>query len=675
MACMLASASAVAQGVDRSKAPQAGPAPKINIGQSQRFALKNGLQVIVVENHKLPRVSFQLSLDNDPIQEGEAAGYVSMAGDLMRKGSAKYTKDQINEAVDFIGASFSTSASGFYASSLTKHTDALLQVVSDVVLHPSFPAEELEKMKEEMLSNLAAAKVEPDAISENVAQALRYGQHPYGELVTEATVANITPELIKGYYERYFKPGNGYLIIVGDIDLKAAKKLAEQYFGAWKAGKAPMHQYDMPQPPAEARVALVDKPGAVQSVISITYPVALRPGDPDAIKASVMATLLGGGGFSGRLMQNIREDKGYTYGAYAQLSPDKVVGYFNASAKVRNAVTDSAVVEFLKEMNRIRDELPAEAEVARTKSVMAGSFARSLENPQTVARFALNIARYNLPADYYEQYLQRLSEVTPADVQAMAKKYILPAQSHILIVGNAAEVGEKLAAFGPVTKYDIYGKPAEELAMEGDAASMTAADVVAKHVAALGGSEKLQSVSNSYTVFGTTTPMGPLQMVLAAEAGRKAVVQRMNGQVMSRQLFFSDRALVISPMSGKQEMKGEAFEKMKHFAILYPELDYEANGFSLKMLDPVKIDERLAYQVEVTSPGGDKEIHAFDAESGLLVRVTSPMAGTQLFSDYQAIDGLMVPHTMTIETPMGNVVFKLEEIKLNQGLDASLFAE
>lgn len=665
---MLASAAG-AQEVDRSKAPEPGPAPKINIKKSQNFELANGLKVIVVENHKLPRVSIQLSLDVDPIKEGESAGYLGMVGTLMRKGSAKYTKDEINEAIDFIGASFSTSSSGFYASSLTKHQDQLLEIVSDVVLNPSFPEEELEKAKKEQLSALTSAKVEPDAIAGNVGRVLRYGKdHPYGELTTEETVENIKIEDIKKHYETFYKPNIGHLIIVGDTDIKSAKKMAKKYFGNWKKGDVPTMEYDMPQAPEKTQVALVNKPGAVQSVITITYPVEYTPGSKDYIPARVMNTLLGGGGFAGRLMQNIREDKGYTYGAYSSLGADENVGSFRASAKVRTGVTDSATVEFLKEMRRMRDETPSEEEVELIKSRMAGSFARSLESPQTIARFALNTARFNLSDDYYQNYLKNLSAVTAADVQAMGKKYVKPDQSHILIVGNVSEVEDKMKAFGPVQRYDIYGNP--ESAMQNT--TMTAAEVVAKHVEAMGGADKVAGVKDIYTVFETNMQGRAIEMILAVKPGQKAIIQKMGSMTLSKQLISKKGMKVVSPQ-GETEIKGEQFEKMKHLAIMYPELDYEKNGYSLKLLDAVKVDGKTAYQVEVTSPAGDKEVQAFDAETGLLIKNTSAQAGEQVFSDYKEVKGVKVPYKMTMTTPMGPLVFTLKEVKINEGIDESMF--
>ena len=303
--------------LDRSKIPVPGPAPEIQIGEYKSFTLDNGLKVFVVENDKLPVVSFSLIIDRDQIREGEKAGYISAAGDLLSRGTKTKTKEQIDEEIDFIGASLSTSSTSVFASSLSKHKEKLLAVMADVTLNPSFPPEELDKIKKQTISGLQSQKDDPNAIAENVRQVLRYGKnHPYGELTTEESVNNISLEDCKNYYNTYFKPNIAYMAIVGDITRQEAETLIKENFGSWKRGEVPTHIYEKPAIPVKPVVALVDRPQSVQSIINITYPVTLKPGGDDVIKARIMDDILGGG-FSGRLFANLRETYGYTYGAYS----------------------------------------------------------------------------------------------------------------------------------------------------------------------------------------------------------------------------------------------------------------------------------------------------------------------------------------------------------------------
>jgi predicted Zn-dependent peptidase len=221
--------------VDRSIVPAAGPAPKIQIGQYQLFELENGLKVIVVENHKLPRVSYSINLDTDPIFEGEKAGYVSMAGDLMSAGTTTKSKAQIDEQVDFLGASFSTSAKNIFGNCLTKHSEEFLGLMSDVLLNPTFPQEELDKVLVQTKSGLVSEKTDPNSISSKIGNILKYGaDHPYGEFQSEATVDKITRADLEAYYKKYYRPNVAYLVIVGDITPGQAKIQANKYFGSWQ---------------------------------------------------------------------------------------------------------------------------------------------------------------------------------------------------------------------------------------------------------------------------------------------------------------------------------------------------------------------------------------------------------------------------------------------------------
>jgi len=449
----------IPSGEVRKGAPQAGTAPKIQIGKAENFQLDNGLTVIVVENHKLPRVSFQIFVDNEPVLEKEAAGYTQLMGELLSKGTKARSKAQIDEEVDFIGAFFSSSANGISGACLSKHSEKLLDIMSDVLLHPTFPAEELDKAKRLQESALARAKDDPDAIADNVGAILRNGKdHPYGEAMTEATLAKINLEQIRNHYETYFRPNISYFVVVGDISRAQAEQYAKKYFGTWQGADVSGRKYPVPQAPDKTKVSFVHKPGAVQSVVTITHPIELKPGTADVIPARLLNNILGGSSTSSRLNANLRETRGWTYGAYSSLNSDKLVGSFTAQASVRNAVTDSSVVEFLKELNRLRTEKIPPAELQTWKNIITGQFSQSLEQPGTVASFALTTARYRLPADYFEKYLQTLQNISADDVLAVAKKYINPDRAHILVVGNKDEVSDRLKQFsadGKVNFYDV----------------------------------------------------------------------------------------------------------------------------------------------------------------------------------------------------------------------------
>ena len=667
----------------RSAPPKAGPAPKINIGKANTFKLDNGLQVIVVENHKIPSVSFQVSLKNEQILEFDKVGYVTMAGDLMGRGTTTKTKAEIDEAVDFIGANFNTFGSGMFGSSLTKHMPALLDVMTDVLYHPSMPADELEKIKTQTLTGLEAGKTDPNSISANMRASVLYGpKHPYGEIQTEDNVKAIDIDACRKYVNDFFIPNNAYLVIVGDITVDAAEDVANKYFGSWerKPFKPVRHRA---VPDAEStQVQFANKDGAVQSVVNVSYPLDLKPNSPDVIPARVMNTILGGG-FSGRLNLNLREDKAYTYGAGSNVSADRLAGSFNASASVRNEVTDSSITQILYELDRITKE-PVDAEVLQnTKNFMTGGFARSLESPQTIARFALNRFRNNLPDDYYETYLEKLNAVTVEDIQAMAKKYIRPEAAHIFVVGSKDEVAETLMQFdgdGKINYYDSFGEVMVPDATE-IPEGLTGTQVIQDFVAAIGGMDRLKNIKSLVTTMSASL-MGQNMTVKNTYSDGKFAMSMGNGQMTFIEQKYNGEKMEVSQMGASQVItEGPQFEAIKEQATVSAQFDYLSNGSTIELLGAETIDGVSAYKVVVTKPSGDKITEYYSVDESLLVRTVATAPGpagettvTTDMLDYKAYDGLMMPSVVKVAGMMPTTVeMKVESVEINGDVDMSLF--
>ena len=668
--------------LDRSIPPSAGAAPEIKIGDYDKFTLDNGMEVIVVTNDKLPRVAFSLQVDVDPVLEGEKAGMVDLTGQLMRRGTKSMNKAELDEEIDFIGANLNTSGTGISASSLSKHQGKLLSLMSEIILNSNFKDEELEKLKKQTISGLAANKEDANAIAGNVADVLNYGKnHPYGEITTEETVKNITVKDCKKYFDAYFKPNTTRLIIVGDVNSKTIKGDLEKYFGKWKEGDVPTNEYKAPSAPKAAEVAFVNKEAAVQSVITITYPINFTPGSQDAIKASVMNSILGGGGFSARLMQNLREDKAYTYGAYSRLSSDELVGSFLASASVRNEVSDSSVTEFLYEMKRMRDTKVDAADLSKTLNKMTGSFSRALERPETVARFAKNIEKYNLPKDYYKNYLKNLRAVTADDIQAMAKKYLQPSNAHILVVGNQEEVADKLAKFsadGKVHFYDVYGEPVVATKLEVPA-DLTGKDVIQDFLVTIGGLDKLEAIE-TMEINSKMSAMGSvLQMAQKIETGKKLSLEvSMAGQVLQKQVFDGEK---LSNAGQVIKISGKELESVEIQTYIAEELYFMKKGFDMELKGLDKVDGTDVYKVAMTSPNGVKSTHYYDVKSKLKVRSvsinSSPMGEISVTADvsnYKDIgDGVMLAHKNKQQAGPQTIEAEIISVKLNKGFAADAF--
>ena len=663
--------------LDRSVQPTAGPAPKVNIGKPESFTLKNGLKVFVVENKKVPAVSYSLTLDLDPISEGNAKGYVDLAGDLMRSGTTTKTKAEIDETIDFIGATINPHSNGIYGRSLKKHSDKMLEIMADVLFNPVFPQEELDKSLTQMKSALQINKDHASAIADNVRKILLYGiNDPYGEIMTEETLDNITVEALKNYHDLYFRPNVAYLVIVGDITVKEAKKQAEKYFGKWEKKDVPKHAYENPTQYQAPKVAIANKDGAAQSSIIVTHTINLTPGHPDEIKTTVMNQILGGGSFSAKLFQNLREDKAFTYGAYSYINTDKRIGNFKANTEVRTSVTDSAIYEILKEINIMRNELVNIDDLELTKSMINGNFSMSLEDPQTIARFALNIERYNLPADYYQTYLEKLAAVTAQDVKDMAIKYLRPDNAIILAVGDVSSIREPMKAFSPtgeVTEYNYYGK---EVVFTGIPAGVTPKSVIQAYINAIGGEQALNAVNNLKTVANMSMSGMEFEMVtLKKKPDKVRIDQKMMGNVMSSQIFDGNKGKVLS-MMGEQIFDGEDAAPFKELAVMFDELKMLDNTDNLELISVDNLDGKDAYKMNISQPSGITTVVYFDVETGLkLKEITATPQGTVsvTYENYTDFDGIKFP--ISVKTVVGPQAFDMNfvEIAINKGIDDSEF--
>ena len=635
--------------VDRSKLPSSGPAPEIKITEAETFMLANGLKVFVVKNTKLPRVSFTLVLERDPILEGDKAGLSGFVGEMMMGGTKNRTKDQLDQEIDFIGASLNASATSVSASSLKKHQGKVLDLMADVLFNPVFPQPELDKLKKQSLTGLATTKDDPQAISSRLSNAVLYGKnHPYGESQTEQTTKNITVEDVKGYYQTYFKPNIAYLAIVGDMDKAEAQKVVNQYFGAWKKGEVPTFTYTKPVRAAKQAVALVDRSSSVQSVINVTQPVDMKIGDQDYISSRLLNQILGGGSAS-RLFMNLREDKGYTYGAYSSIGADKLTATISASASVRTEVTDSAVYEFVYEINNLVKNGVTQVELDKAKAELAGSFGRSLEQPGTVANFALNTARYNLPKDYYATYLQKLNAFTVADINATAKRLIEPDKFIITTVGNGADIKEKLAQFGEVVEYDNMGEPAKKLVAEAD---MTAEKVLENYLTAIGGADKVASIKTTKISMDANVMGTPLTIafVYDSQNGRYGQKLSIAGNVMQKTTL-ADGKGSMSVQGNVIEMNAGQLAEAQLNSYLFPEAVYKANGYTVTLDGLKDVEGKPAYKVVITSASGAKLINYYAQDSGLKVKYENPASGDTFYSDYQSKEGVLIPMAWTIKSP------------------------
>jgi zinc protease len=674
---LLLSLTTTAQ-VDRTKAPTPGPAPIIKIGEPASFVLPNGLKVFVVTNSKLPRVSATLTIDREPIFEGNKAGLISMAGQLMRRGTASMNKAVLDEEVDYLGGYLATSASNVSGGSLKTNFPALFKLMADVALRPSFPADELEKIRKQTISGLAQQKESPDAIANKVVSKLVYGKnHPYGENETETTVANVQVADIKKYYATYWKPNIAYLIFVGDITVAEAQKLANTHFAKWQKGIVPKPVYPTPPAVAKTYIAVVDKPSSVQSVINLVNTANLKPGAPDAIGASLLSDILGGGS-SSRLYKNLREKYGFTYGAYSSISTDKLVGNFTANASVRNEKTDSSIAQFLLEFNRIRNEAISAEEISIIKNEKTGAFARRLENPATIADYALNVARYNLPKNYYQNYLTNLAAVTAPQLKTIANKYIQSNNMHIVIVGNAKEIAKGLEKYGEVKYFDIEGNPMKAPETKTVDPTITGESIITKAAAAWGNSTDIANIKD-IELIGTANLMGmDLQYSQTHILPNNFMMaMKMQGMTMMKQT--AKNGEYKTEQQGQQlPLTDEDKDEIKESAAFFNEAFYLANKYQFTVKGIEQVDGADAYVVDITAANNRKFTVYYNTQTFLRVKdVKEEDAGPQgkiqlatYYKEYKEYNGIQVPVKLLIDQGQLKINVAIKDVKINQGLTA-----
>ncbi len=642
----------------RKTVPSPGPARPIELSDFQHYIMENGLTVIVAENRKIPRVSYEIILKNDPVLEKDKKGYTAMAGQLLTAGTEKRKKAELDEAIDFIGASITSSSTGISASSLTKHQDTLLSIMTEMLFIPSFPEDEFNKMKRQSLSALATAHTNPEIIATHLSKVLNFGKnHPYGEIETEATIQNIDLEDCKNYYHQFFAPNNAYLVITGDISLEESRQITNRYFKDWNKKEVPEVTIEAPKPVETTKVSFGHRDAAVQSLIRITYPIDLKPGDEEVFAAQVANTILGGGTFLGRLLQNLREDKGYTYGARSILQTDPLTGSFSAFASVRNSVTDSALVEFLYEMERMVNKLVSDEDLQLAKNTLAGSFARSLESPQNLARYALNTLKFDLPKDYYATYLQKLDKVSIRDVQEAASRYIRPAQANIIVVGNQSEVAEKLIPFderGKIDFYDAFANPVESEPYD-ENQNISAREVIQKYLEVIGGNELLMNIKSmvresSLNFMGQSAQMKMYQKV----PGMYAMNLQMQGMTIQDERFNKTKG--YSSMMGNIQTftEGHQFDALKRASLIIPQLYYQSDAMEIRGIE--KIGSQKVYRIAIILENNKVTEEFYNYESGLLLRIIEVQDGmggiptpiTTELSEYREVNGIKVPFKMTI---------------------------
>ncbi|WP_213520990.1 pitrilysin family protein [Nonlabens sp.] len=676
MVLFLTGITAIAQ-IDRSVIPASGPTPEINLGKPYTFELKNGLQVLIVTDKKLPTITMNLDLNNPPIFEGDKSGVQSLTGSLIGKGSTKTPKEEFNEKVDFLGANIFVGVGGGFAGGLSKYKNEIFDLFAEAAFQPNFTQKELDFEKSQAIEGLKTGENSAAAIADKVRGALVYGKnHPAGEFATEETINSVTLEDVKKFYTDYFKPSNGYLVITGDIEDKEAKKLVKKYFGDWEKGTAPEPVLPELSDVSETQINLIDVPNAVQTELAVLSLSELKMSDPDYY-AVLVANYVFGGSFGSYLNMNLREENGYTYGARSNIGTGRnYKGTFSASAKVRNEVTDSAVVETFKELNRIRDEYVEDEMLATAKAKYLGNFIMQSEDKAVVASRAITIEKNDLDKDFYKNFIANIDKVTKEDVKRVANKYLNPDNLRIVLVGKARDILEpleKMTLNGKTVPIKFYDKNANETERPSTIeipAGLTAKTVLDDYIEALGGKDAVAALNSTSYFAVYTAPMGELILDVKRAKGNKwNQTIKMGGNTVAKQTYTDGKAMV-SGMGGSQELTGEDAQPAVEEAMFFPEL-YTPEKATLAGAE--MMGDNQVYVIKWS----DSKKTFYDVKTGLMLGQESKVKaqGQEVssmikYSDYEETSGVKFPMTITQQMMGRDLAFKVQKVEVNTVKDA-----
>ncbi len=662
--------------IDRTQPPKAGPAPSINLGNPKSFVMDNGLKVIVVENNKLPRAFANLDIDNYPDYEGEIKGVSSLLGAMMGNGTKNQSKDSYNEEVDYMGATLFLSASGGYVSSLKRYFPRVLEMMADGLINPLFTKDDFQKEKNVALEGVKSIEKDVQTIANRVHSKLRFGSnHPYGEFETAESINNISLKDVQNYYKRYAIPNNSFLTIVGDVKFDEIKPLVESLFGNWKKGKELKYQLPTTNNLEDIEINFVDMPNAVQSEIYVGNLMDISMTNPDYFALKLGNQILGGSS-TARLFMNLREDKGFTYGSYSSASTSRYIGSFTASASVRNEVTDSAITEIIKEIKSITANGVSEEELNAAKEKYVGSFIMSTERPSTIANFATNIDKFNLPEDFYEKYLENFQSVTVDDVKRVLNNYILSEKLRIMVVGK----GQDILASLEKMPYDIMYFDKDGISSDkpdfSTPTGITVESVLNKYIDAIGGIDKVEEV-NAISMLAEAEVQGmKLQMVsIQAKPNKMVQMMMMMGNTMMKMVFDGENGSV-SQQGMTNPLPESEVEKLVQSTLPFEELGW-LNDDNVTFSSVDEEDGKTLYVLEVSK----NSFVAYDAETGLKYKQTdmatmpdgSNMPQSTYFEDYREVNGVLFPYL--VKTPIGpqSLDFNVINISVNPQVSDSDF--
>lgn len=660
---------------DPNKKPAPGPVPKAVFPPFTETKLKNGVRVIIVEDHKQPMVWLRTSIMSGTANDGRYQGTANAVASLLDAGTTTRTKDDIARKLDYFGASVGAGADAdgldVFTSSMKKDLSQVLPLYADVILNASFPSSEVDQYINEQVSGLTAEKKTSGWPGRMLGRKLIYGEHPYGAIPSEEAFKSLSSELLNTWHDNNFKANNAIIAVVGDVKKNEIIPMLEQHFGSWKSGTVAEPVFPALQPIKGTPIYLIHRPGSVQSNVRLQQ-LGLRRNDAAYDPAGFLAAIFAGNGsigFQNRLFQNIREKHAYTYTPGGSLTASIDPGVLVAVAEVRNAVTDSALEQMLYEYRRLSGEPVNTDELTAAKSIVVGNYLMSLADPGMTAQRAIEIAKYKLPKNYFTTLAARVNSMTSAELQRVARQVYPPNDIAIIITGDADQIKSKLDRFGTVQVYDLDLQP---LKAQSYAPADRSLEQVVQAIHAKMGATALANVKSremkgkvtieapGQTINGDMTivqaaPNNQHERIVIPAFGNMAIEQGTNGVVAWQQ-------------QGPQFalMEGPSLTNYLEGALFNEELQLMTPQRMAKLLGMQNVNGTNAYVLEVTTPSGAKKTWFVDQEGKIFRRVEIMEGGEQTItmSDFRSVDGVLYPFKVTVEGAQ-NMTMELSGITHN----------
>ncbi len=630
-------------------APAAAPVKPATLPPFQEAVLANGVRVVLVENHRNPVIAFRLAIPaGDLYDPKDKAGTASLVSTLLTKGAGTRTAEQISAAIESAGGSLGAftgddflSVSG---SVLSNAAPLAFELLGDAVTRPTFSEKEFELARTQTLSALQLAASNPAALASRFFNAGLYGSHPYGRSATATSVRAITRPDLLAFQTARLKPAGAVLVVAGDINLASLKTLTEKAFKTWTGTSAPTPPLATPPSRAATEIVLVHRAGSVQSNLLVGN-LTSGPTDPARYAASIANRVLGGNSDS-RLFMVLREQKGWTYGAYSSLSNPRGIGKFEANAEVRTEVTDSSLVELLSQLRKITSEPISATEIAQAKNALVGGFPLTIETPQQLAERVATVKLYGLEADYLQNYRTRVSGATSAQIQQAARSTFKPANALVVVVGDGTKIFDKLKAIAPVRVISADGDP------------MTPADFTPKAMGLPADFSRLVAARDSFVVMVQGNPLGYSVYSVETRMGGWTLREStnvMNGMIVQKTALETDGSLAPTSLIQSGSMQGQALTTNVAFA------SGKATGraMSAAQAGPKTID------INTTLPSGTIEADAVQSLLPLLRWAADAKFTLNVFSAGKGVVETMtlaVVGTESVKVPAGTFdTWKVEQ--------------